>query len=218
MGLSVAFRTLIADPDAPTRTGLKLALEADGFEVCGETVDVPTTVDVAVRERPDACLIDENLHGGALNAVDAIYRQVPSTRLVILTRDEEPKALLAAVRAGACGYVRTDTGSSRLSATVHGVIAGEAALSRRSTFRLVESVRSRAHGRWAPTTPGTASITERELDVLELLAEDLRTCEISVRLNIAEVTVRRHISSAVTKLGVADRAAAVSVLTDRSRV
>ena len=83
---------------------------------------------------------------------------------------------------------------------------------------LIEALRRRDRGRSAPTTPGGPSMTDRELEVLELMTEGLRTSEIAARLKIAEVTVRRHISSATTKLGVADRDAAIAVLSGRSRV
>ena len=216
--MSALLRVLLAEPDAATRTGIRMALEAEGFEICGEPLDARDATEIAVRTRPDACLLDEGLRGGVLVAVDAIYSRVPATKLVILTDAEEPKALLAGIRAGASGYVRKDIDPARLPATVRGVVAGEAAISRRLTFRLLESIRTRERGRSAPTTPGGPSMTDRELEVLELMAEGLRTIEIAGRLSIAEVTVRRHVSSAVAKLGVADRAAAIDVLTGRSRV
>ncbi len=216
--MSDILRVLLAEPDAPTRAGIRLALEADGFVTCADPLDANEAVEIALREQPDVCLIDEDLRGGAITAVDAIYRRVPETKLVILTDTEEPKSLFEAVRAGASGYVRKDLDPSRLPATLRGVIAGEAALSRRLTFRLLESLRTRERGRSAPTKPGGPSMTDRELEVLELMTEGLRTSEIAGRLSIAETTVRRHVSSAVTKLGVADRAAAISVLTGRSHV
>lgn len=208
---------LLAEPDAPTREGIKYALESAGLEICGEPLDARSATELAVREQPDVCLIDESLRGGALVAVDAIFRRLPDTRLVLLTEAEEPKSLLASIRAGAVGYVRKDLDPERLPATIHGVIAGEAALSRRLTYRVIETLRTRERGRAAPTTPGGPSMTDRELEVLELMAEGLRTSEIAVALSISEVTVRRHVSSAVGKLGVADRKAAIEVLTGRSR-
>ncbi len=216
--MSGPLRVLIAEPDGPTRLGLRMALEADGFEICGEPVDVTTAMAAAAHERPDVCLIAEGLRGGAILAVDGIYKARPDTKLLILTDTDEPKSLLAAVRAGASGYLRKDLDPTRLPATIRGVVAGEAALSRRLTYRLLESLRNRERGRSAPTTPGGPSMTDRELEVLELMAEGLRTSEIAGRLSIAEVTVRRHVSSAVNKLGVPDRAAAIAILTGRSRV
>ncbi len=215
--MSGPLRVLIAEPDGPTRLGLRMALEADGFEICGEPVDVTTAMAAAAHERPDVCLIAEGLRGGAILAVDGIYKARPDTKLLILTDTDEPKSLLAAVRAGASGYLRKDLDPTRLPATIRGVVAGEAALSRRLTYRLLESLRTRERGRSAPTTPGGPSMTDRELEVLELMTEGLRTSEIAARLWIAEVTVRRHVSSLMTKLEVEDRAAAISVLSGRSR-
>lgn len=211
-------RVLVAEADGPTRAGIRLALEDAGMEICGEPLDVRSAVETAIRARPDVCLVDEALRGGSLVAVDAIYRRLDATKIILLTEAEEPKSLLPSVRAGAVGYVRKDLDPTRLPATVRGVLAGEAALSRRLTFLLLESLRARERGRAAPTTPGGPSITDRELEVLELMAEGLRTSEIAAQLSISEVTVRRHVSSAVSKLGVADREAAIAVLTGRSRV
>lgn len=215
--MSGRVRVLLAEPDAPTRAGIRFALEDAGLEICGEPLDARSAVDIAIRELPDACLIDEGLRGGALVAVDAIYRRLPETKLIMLTEAEEPKSLLPSIRAGAAGYVRKDLDPTRLPATIHGVIDGEAALSRRLTYRLLESLRTRERGRSAPTTPGGPSITDRELEVLELMTEGLRTSQIAAALSISEVTVRRHASSVVAKLGVEDRAAAIAVLTGRSR-
>jgi DNA-binding NarL/FixJ family response regulator len=206
-------RVLLAEPDAPTRAGIRLALEANGFEICAEPLDGSAAIESALRGQPEVCLIDEDLRGGAIVAVDAIYRRLPDTKLVMLTDREEPKSLLAAIRAGALGFVRTDLDPSRLAATIRGVMAGEAAMSRRLMVPLLESLRTRERGRSAPTTPGGPPMTDRQLEVLELVAEGLRTSEIAPRLAIAETTVRRHVSSAVTRLGVADRAAAIDVLT-----
>ena len=216
--MTVRVDVLLAEPDAPTRMGIRLALEADGFEVCSEPLDAGSALDEAREKGPGVCLIDDRLPGGALTAVDAIYRRVPDTKLLILTDTESPKSLFAAIRAGASGYLRKDLDPTRLPATIRGVLDGEAALSRRLTFQLIEALRIRERGRSAPTAPGGPSMTDRELEVLELMTEGLRTSEMAVRLSIAEVTVRRHVSSAMAKLGVSDRAAAVDVLSGRSRV
>ena len=216
--MTMRVRVLLAEPDAPTRMGIRLALEAEGFEVCSEPLDARSAVSEAIRENPLVCLIDEELAGGVLVAVDAIYRRVPEMKLLVLTAAEQPRSLFAAIRAGASGYLRKDLDPTRLPATIRGVLDGEAALSRRLTFQLMETLRMRERGRSASTTPGGPSMTDRELEVLELMTEGLRTSEIAGRLTIAEVTVRRHVSSAVSKLGVADRAAAIAVLSGRSHV
>ena len=216
--MTAPIRVLLAGSDAPTRMGIRLALEADDFALCAQPPDARSAIADATRERPAVCLIDERLPGGALVAVDAIYRGPSSAKLLVMTESEEPRSLLAALRAGASGYVRKDLDPTRLPATIRGVLDGEAALSRRQTAVLVDALRRRERGRYAPTTPGGPSITDRELEVLELMTEGLRTSEIAARLAISEVTVRRHISSVITKLGVADRRAAIAVLTGRARV
>ena len=208
---------LLAEVDAPTRAGIRLVLEASGFAICAEPVDAGAAVETALRERPQICLVDENLPGGSIAAIDAISRGLPETKLLVLTESEEPRSLLGAIRAGASGFVRKDVDPSRLPATLRGVLAGEAALSRRLSLRVLESLRRRERGRTAAHAPGRRSVTDRELEVLELMADGLRTSEIAQRLSVAEVTVRRHRSSAMDKLGAADRAAAIEVLTGRSR-
>ncbi len=211
-----ATRVLLAEPDEPTRVGIRLALEDQAFSVCAEPLDAAAAVRAAVRETPAVCLIDETLPGGAMVAVDGIFTRLPAVKIVMLTSSDEPATLLSSVRAGASGFLRKDLDPTRLPNTVRGVLAGEAAMSRRLTYRLMEALRKREHGRSAPTKPGGPSITDRELDVLEQLALGLRTSAIAALLSISEVTVRRHISSAVTKLGVKDRAAALRVLSGQA--
>lgn len=116
--MSDVVRVLLAEPDAPTRAGIRLALEAEAFEICAEPLDARAAVEIAVRDRPDVCLISEDLPGGAIIAVDAMYRRLPDTKLVMLTESEEPDSLFAAIRAGASGYVRTDLDPARLTATI----------------------------------------------------------------------------------------------------
>jgi DNA-binding NarL/FixJ family response regulator len=83
--VSDVVRVLLAEPDAPTRAGIRLALEAEAIEICAEPLDASAAIKSAVRDRPDVCLIGEGLRSGAIVAVDAIYRRLPDTKLVILT-------------------------------------------------------------------------------------------------------------------------------------
>lgn len=216
--MTMPVTVLLAEPDTPTRVGIRLALEASGIRVCCEPLDAASAAAEALSERPLVCLLDDGLAGGALVALDAINRRLPEIKLLLLTEAEEPKNLLSAIRAGASGYIRKDLDPTRIPETIRGVLNGEAALSRTMTMTLIDALRRRDRGRSAPTTPGGPSMTDRELEVLELMTEGLRTSEISERLSISEVTVRRHVSSAVSKLGVADRGAAIAVLSGRSRV
>lgn len=214
--MTAATRLLLAECDPVTRAGIRFALEGEGFEVVSEPVDAATATSEAVRTQPAVCLIDERLTGGAVRAVGDIYAAVAGTKLLILTESEVPTDLVTAVRAGTSGYLRKDLDPTRFAATIRGVLDGEAALSRRLTLRLMEALRTRESGRAAPTKPGGPAMSDRELDVLELMTEGLRTSEIARRLSISEVTVRRHISACMTKLGVTDRDAAIAVLSGRS--
>jgi DNA-binding NarL/FixJ family response regulator len=210
--VSEPVRVLLAEPDAPTRAGIRLVLEGTGFEICAEPLDGAAALAAALECRPAICLLAERLPGGAVAALHDIYRRLPSAKLVLLTESDDLGPLFAAVRAGACGYVRKDRDPTRLPDTLRGVLAGEAALSRLMTHVLLERWRTRERGRTLATVPGAPAVTDRELDVLELMAEGLHTSGIAARLSISDVTVRRHVASVVAKLGVEDRAGAIRAL------
>lgn len=207
---------LLAEPDAPTRTGIRFALEATGFVVVAEPADAAAALQDAQRTLPGVCLIDAELPGGALEAVRAIHHAVAATKLLVLTTSDDPPDFVATVRAGTSGYLRKDTDPARFPDTIRGVLDGEAALSRRLTLHLMEALRTRDAGRAVVTQLGGRAMTDRELDVLEALTEGLSTAQVAHRLSISEVTVRRHISTSMAKLGVADRAAAIAALRHRS--
>lgn len=213
--MSEPIRVLLAEPDAPTRTGIRLVLEAAGFAICAEPADSAAAIEAALECDPAICLVAERLPGGVVSALDGISRRLRDARLVLLTESDDPAALFAAVRAGACGYVRTDHDPTRLPDTLRGVLAGEAALSRVMTHVLLERWRTRDRGRTLVTVPGASAVTDRELEVLEALAEGLHTSEIAARLSISDVTVRRHVGSVVAKLGAGDRAGAIRALKER---
>jgi DNA-binding NarL/FixJ family response regulator len=213
--VSEPVRVLLAEPDAPTRTGIRLVLEEAGFDICAEPLDRTAAVQAAVACRPAICLVAGRLPGGAVEALHAVYRRLPEAKLVLLTDSDDDAVLFAAVRAGACGCVRTDRDPTRLPEILSGVLAGEAALSRVMTYVMLERWRTRDRGRALATVPGAPAVTDRELEVLEALAEGLHTSEIAARLSISDVTVRRHVASVVAKLGVEDRAGAISALKPR---
>jgi DNA-binding NarL/FixJ family response regulator len=212
--VSEPVRVLLAEPDAPTRTGIRFVLEGAGFEICAEPLDSAGVIDDALAHRPAICLVSHRLPGGAVPALHAVHRRLPDAKLALLTESDDAAVLFAAVRAGACGYVRTDHDPTRLPDILRGVLAGEAALSRVMTHVVLERWRTRDRGRTLATVPGASAVTDRELDVLEAMAEGLQTSEIAARLAISDVTVRRHVASVVAKLGVEDRAGAVRALRD----
>jgi DNA-binding NarL/FixJ family response regulator len=209
-------RVLLAEPDQPTRAGLRLVLEAGGFAIAGETGDAATAFATAVEERPDLVLAGAQLPGGLLEAIRQIRAQVPRARLVVLTGHASAEELVDVVLAGAVGYLGRDTRSDRLPKVLRAVLSGELALPRRYSHHLVEALLGREARRSQIAARSDVAITDREWEVLELLADNFSTAEIAQRLGISAVTTRRHISSLVAKLGVPDRASAARLLRQRS--
>lgn len=213
-------RVVLADDHAPTRAGVRLALEDSEFTVVAEATTAAEAVAAALRHRPDVCLLDIYMPGGGIEAATEIGRALPDTALVMLTASDSDDDLFAALRAGAAGYLPKTTSADRLGQALRGVLAGEAALPRALTARLIEEFRQRpARGRSARPAAGAEygiPLTDRELEVVELMLQDLNTIQISQRLSISAVTVRRHISAVVRKSGAHSRRAAVDVLRRRS--
>jgi DNA-binding NarL/FixJ family response regulator len=180
--------------------------------VCAEAADAATAIAVAVRERPDICLLAADLPGGALAAVAAIARAVPETAIVVIGDRPDDYDLIAALDAGAVGYLPSEMKPERLSRTLRSIARGEAPLPRALVTRLIRELRARQHLRRSPAVRG---LTNREVEVLDLLAHGLATSEIAKRLYVAPVTVRSHIASALRKLGLHDREGAVRLLRAR---
>jgi DNA-binding NarL/FixJ family response regulator len=206
-------RVLLAEADTPTRMGLRVALAGGGFDIVGEARDAATAVACVRRHRPDAALVATDLPGDGLLAVRAIAATV---RVVALTPDENGDELLAAVLAGASGYVGKDISQARLPRVVAAVLAGESALPRRHTNDLLEALRGRDVRRSRVLGRMGQEVTERQWEILQLLGEGRSTAEIAGRLGISEVTARRHISSVLPKLGLKHRKDAVALMLGRS--
>ena len=209
-------RVLLAEPELPTRAGLKLVVERGGLVVAGEAADAAGAVGLAVAEGPDLALVAAELPGGALQAIRRIAAGAPGTRVIVFTAAPSGQELLDAVLAGAVGYLSRDIDPERLSVVLRAVLDGEVALPRRLSRRLVDALRGRDARRALVAERAGASLTDREWEILDLLAAGRTTGEIAHRLGISAVTARRHISSLVGKLGVADRAAAVQLVRSRS--
>ncbi len=206
-------RAVIADDHVPTRAGVRAALEDGGFEVWADVGSGPAAVEAAKACDPDVCVLDIRMPGGGIEAAAAIAEALPNTQIVMLTASRDDADLFAALRAGASGYLLKDTDPDRLPLALRGVLAGEAALPRTLVARVIEEFRGRGRRRRLPVLRRlNADLTDREWEVLELLRDELPTREIAVRLQISEVTVRRHVAAVLKKLRVPDRAAAVRLL------
>lgn len=194
----MAIRILIADDHAVVRQGLRMFLSLDPeLEVVGEASDGAQALRLARELRPDVVLMDllmPVLDGIAATA--AIRRELPDTEVVALTTVLEDAAVIGAVRAGAIGYLLKDAQADDLCHAIRAAAAGQVQLEPRAAARLVREVR-------APQS--LEVLTERETDVLRLLADGLANKEIARALKINEKTVKTHVSNILGKLGVQSR-------------
>jgi DNA-binding NarL/FixJ family response regulator len=211
--VSESTTVLVADDHAPTRAGVRAALEAQGFRVCAEAADADGAVEAALRERPDVCLLDIRMPGSGIAAAATISARIPKTAIVMLTVSHDEADFFDALRAGAAGYLFKDTDPRRLPVLLRGVIEGEGVLSPGLVAKLIEEFRERGRRRRLHL-PGSRGVelTSREWEVLNLLRQGLTTAQISKRLFIEEVTVRTHISAILRKLRVPDRRSALRLL------
>jgi DNA-binding NarL/FixJ family response regulator len=196
--LSGSARLLIAEYGL-MRLGVRMALEGE-FEICAEAEDAEGAIVQAKDERPDVCLIGWEIPGEGITAVQGIVNVAPGAAVIVLAATSDVDDLLAAVRAGAIGYVPAGVDGEHLRRVVRAVIAQEAAVPRSMVRDLMLELRG-------ATARGAGGLTGREAQVFGMLRRGHSTTEIARRLEISPVTVRRHISDLVHKLGVKDRAA-----------
>ena len=209
---------MLADDHAPTRLGVRLALEEGGFDVVAEAADARGAVDAVLEHRPDLCLLDVYMPGEGISAASELSEQLPEMPIVMLSVSDTDEDLFEALRAGACGYLLKDTDPQRLPHALSAVLNGEAPLPRVLTARLISEYRRRGRERrLRDDEGGLVTLSERESEVLELLRAELTTKQVAHRLGISPVTVRRHVSDVLKKLRVSDRAAALRLTGEAPR-
>ena len=214
--MSRAPRAVIADDQPIMRASARRLLEQDGFTVCGEASDADGTVEAAFREGPDLCLIGVPIPGDAIWATSRIATALPQTAVVLLTAAESRADLIDAIRAGAVGYLLKGMNEARLASVLRGVVAGEATIPPKMVTCLVRELQTQGRRRMIAGEHGRADLTARETEVMELMCEGRSTGEIAERLLVSQVTVRRHISEIVGKLGVHDREEVVALVAGQS--
>jgi DNA-binding NarL/FixJ family response regulator len=206
-------RVLIADDHVPMRAGIRSALEAGGAVVCAEAASADGAIKAAFEHRPDVCLIDLRMPGNGMRAVVEIASELPDVSVVVLTVSSDSEDLLTALRSGAVGYLLKDMDPSRLAPALEAVLAGEVVIPRRLTGRLVAEMRRPRRGLGLKTDDGrTVELSPREWEVIILLADGCSTAEIAAQLGLDSVTVRRHVSRLLNKLGLTSREEAVRLL------
>ncbi|WP_214465652.1 response regulator [Microbacterium flavescens] len=205
-------RLLIADDHPVVRAGLAgLLSDEPGFEVVAEASDGDEAVVLARATSPDVVLMD--LRMPRVDGVTATARIVggeagtPAPRVLILTTYESDDQILAAIEAGASGYLLKAAPQAEIVAGIRSVAAGQSALSPQVAVRLVERMRR--------PDPDAVALTARELDVLRLVATGHSNKQVAVALGIGESTVKTHLLKVFDKLGVADRTRAVTLAMER---
>ncbi len=191
-------RVLIVDDHSVVRQGLRMFLALDHeIEVIGEAANGREALEFVNNIKPDVVLMDLLMPVmDGITAIETIRRDYPETEVVALTSVLEDELVLKAVRAGAIGYLLKDTQADDLCRAIKAAAAGQVQLSPQAAERLMREIRS-------PESP--EKLTEREKDVLRLLARGKANKEIAVQLSISETTVKTHVSNILMKLGVPSR-------------
>jgi DNA-binding NarL/FixJ family response regulator len=206
----VSVTVVLADDQALVRRGFRLILETEpDIEVVAEAEDGQQAIDAVGRHRPAVVLMDIQMPG--LDGLEATRRILDSegnqTRVLILTTFERDDYVFEALQLGASGFLLKTAPAEELLTAVRVVARGEALLSPSVTRRVIQEVTR--HQRRAPRSPDLDRLTQRELEVLRLLAEGLSNAEVAARLYLSEATVKTHTSNVLSKLGLRDRVQAV---------
>lgn len=201
---------LIVDDAELFREALKAAFAQEGFEVVAAAADAMSGIDLAREHEPDLVMLDLLMPGmSGLEVVGTIMKASPRSRVVLLTASESAEDLLAAVKAGASGYITKDTPLPRLASDMRDVLEGGAAISPAMGGKLFSALRDllRHSGSTALRRP---ELTGREIEILSHVGEGKTSKEIAEELFISENTVRNHVRNILDKLGMKSRFEAVN--------
>ena len=202
--------TVIVVDDAPIfQAGLAAALRGEGFDVVAIASDALTAISEARRHRPALVVLDVLMPGiSGLDVVDKITDASPETKVVLLTSSDSEEDLLTAIKAGASGYIIKDTPFPKLVAAMHEVVKGGAVVSPKLAVRLFDVVAHLLRNRDLNATR-RPSLTGREVEILQWIADGRTSREIGEQLYISENTVKNHVRNILDKLGMQSRHEAV---------
>ncbi|MGH3240107.1 MAG: response regulator [Spirillospora sp.] len=204
--MSETIRVLITDDHPVFRQGLKGLLQALGVDVVGEAENGPDAVRMAAELQPDVVVMDLHMPGGnGIEATRTITRTSPRIGVLVLTMFRDDDSVFAAMRAGARGYLLKESGAEEIARAVRAVAAGEAIYGPEIARRVLTYFTDMPD----PRRSAFPELTEREREVLSLIAEGRSNSDIAGTLFLSQKTVRNHVSNIFMKLHVADRGQAI---------
>lgn len=203
-------KILLCDDQAVIRDGLEmlLTLEKD-FQVVGTAQDGAEAVELAALKQPDLILMDLKMPGtNGIEATRQIRARFPEMKILVLTTYDDDEWVFDAIRAGASGYLLKDTPRQKIVEAIRGTMEGKSFVDPAIAGKLMNQV---ASNQKQPTSLLVEKLTERELDVLRLIAKGFNNSDIAGQLHLSEGTVRNHVSAILEKLGVSDRTQAAVI-------
>jgi len=202
-----AIRVFLADDHELVRMALKTLLEGEpDLEVVGEAADTESAVEGAVATRPDVLLLDLRMPGGGgVEVCRRVKELIPETSVLVITSFDDDEEVFGVLEAGASGYLMKDTRPERIAHAIRSVVEGQAVFDAAVANRIISGRTNGTNGNAILADP----LSERELEVLELMAKGHSNKEIGRQLWIGETTVKTHVSHILRKLGQGDRTQAV---------
>ena len=201
--MNAPIRLVIADDHVLVRQGIRAFLDTcEDLSIVGEAEDAAGATQMCAEHKPQVALVDLVMPGGGIAATRDIRAASPDTQVIVLTSFEDARQILAAVQAGALSCLLKDIDADGLAEAVRKAARNEAVLHPRVAGYLLDALR---HSNASPGSDVFATLSQREREVLALIAEGLSNQRIGERLEISEKTVKTHVSNILTKLGVTDR-------------
>lgn len=214
-------RVALADDQLLLREGLRIIIEATpDMDLVGEAEDGEAATELAAAKQPDVLLMDIRMpRRDGIAATETVRRVSPGTRVLLLTTFDTPDLVVEGLRAGAAGYLLKDCSAEELRAAIRAVARGQMLLQTQSAAQLLASMatptRTEEAGNGDDGAQGEAGLTEREREVLRLIAQGQTNAEIAAALVVSEATVKTHVHHMLTKLGARDRAHAIVLARQR---
>ena len=203
-------KILLCDDQAVIRDGMEMLLQLEkDFQMVGSAQDGFEAVELAAKTQPDLILMDLKMPGmNGIEATREIRKKFPNIKILVLTTYDDDEWVFDAIRAGASGYLLKDTPRQKIIEAIRGTVDGKSFVDPAVEGKLLNQV---ASNQTQPASILEDKLTERELDVLRLLAKGMTNTDIAGTLHLSEGTVRNHVSAILEKLGVSDRTQAAVI-------